>query len=200
MSEVNSKTIIAYDTHVQEYIENTSHKVTDLGEAWLCAIMANLSQDARILEIGTGIGHDALFMEERGYKVERTDATPGFVEHLRKQGHDAKLLNVLTDKITGSYDLILADGVMYHFTPQDIRIVMKNIREGLSPGGKFAFSIRLGERDGWSTEKLGVPRYFRYWTRGDIDEVLESCGFVKIVATDGHLVNSSWLHVIATKS
>ena len=199
MSETNSRTIETYNSHIQEYVENTPHEVTDLAEVWLDTIIEDLPKDSRILEIGSGIGHDAEYLEREGFTVERTDATPGFVELLKSRGYEARVLNVLKQRIIGSYALVLADAVLPHFTPDETKVVSENVFNSLVAGGKFACSLRIGVRDGWSDEKLGAPRYFYYWAQEDIETLLRKVGFSDIIATDGHLVNSSWLHLIAQK-
>jgi len=59
--------------------------------------LAALVPGGTVLEIGSGPGFDAELLEERGMTVQRTDATPAFVERLRVAGRDARLLDVRRD-------------------------------------------------------------------------------------------------------
>ncbi len=199
MSETNQPTIAAYDAHVQGYIANTPHEISRTAMAWLDDSLNGLDADARILEIGSGFGHDAAYIEQQGFRVQRTDVTPGFVRLLREQGHDARELNVLTDDIEGPYDLVFADAVLHHLTQPEAETATRNVLGALSVGGRFAASLRIGHAKGWSDEKLGVPRYFTHWERPGIEAVIKGVGYASIVATDGHKVGSSWLHFIAHK-
>jgi SAM-dependent methyltransferase len=199
MSETNERTIAAYDTQVQGYVANTPHEISRTAREWLDTSLEGLPGGARILEIGSGFGHDATYIEQRGYSVERTDVTPGFVELLRNQGHAVKQPNVLTDEITGSYDLVIADAVFHHLTRAETATASRNVLGALGRGGRFAVSLRLGLHEGWSDEKLGVPRYFTHWERPDIEDIIRGVGFASIVATDGDKVNFPWLHLIAHK-
>ena len=63
------------------------------------AFAERLGAGARVLEIGSGGGRDARLMEELGLRVRRTDITPGFVALLRAEGHDADVLDPLTDDL-----------------------------------------------------------------------------------------------------
>lgn len=199
MSETNERTIAAYDAQVHRYVANTPHEISRTARVWLDTNLEGLSSDARILEIGSGFGHDATYIEQKGYSVERTDVTPGFVDLLRSQGHAVKQLNVLTDKIAGPYNLVIADAVFHHLTRAEAARASRNVLGALGIGGRFAVSLRLGLQEGWSDEKLGVPRYFTHWERPDIEAVIKDVGFAGIVATDGDKVNFPWLHLIAHK-
>ena len=46
-----------------------------------------LENGARVLEVGSGSGRDAMLLAERGLSVRRTDITPAFVRLLRAAGH-----------------------------------------------------------------------------------------------------------------
>lgn len=199
MSETNRQTIAAYDAHVQGYVANTPHDISRTAKAWLDASVDGLESDARILEIGSAFGHDATYLEDKGFTVERSDVTPGFVDLIRSQGHSARLLNVLTDDLGGPYDLVFADAVLHHLTREEARTAAGNVLGALVVGGRFAASTRIGHKEGWSDEKIGVPRYFTNWDRQGVQDVIRSVGFASVVATDGHKVDSSWLHVIAHK-
>lgn len=199
MSDTNERTVAAYNAHVQGYVDNTPHEISRTAREWLDTSLDGLSHDARILEIGSGFGHDAAYIEQKGYSVERTDVTLGFVDLLRSQGHDARQLNVLTDEISGSYDLVIADAVFHHLKHEEAATASRNVLGALGIGGRFAVSLRVGLPEGWSDEKLGVPRYFTHWERPGIEEVIKGAGFTSIVATDGHKVNFPWLHLIAQK-
>ncbi|HUC89626.1 MAG TPA: methyltransferase [Patescibacteria group bacterium] len=200
MSETNQQTIAAYDAHIQGYVANTPSDISRTSKTWLDTSLDGLTPDARILEIGSGFGHDAAYIEQLGFTVERSDVTPGFVKLLQEQGHDARRLNVLTDEIEGPYDLVFADAVLHHLTRPETETAAQNVLGALSVGGRFAASLRIGHPEGWSDEKLGVPRYFSHWERDGIVDTIKGVGFASIVATDAHKVGPSWLHFIASKS
>ena len=79
---------------------------------------------ARVLEIGSGGGRDARLMEELGLRVRRTDITPGFVALLRAQGHDADLLDPLTDDLATPervpYAAVWANASLLHVARADL--------------------------------------------------------------------------------
>lgn len=199
MGKNNERTIAAYDSQFKEYIENTPHVISRTARQWLDASLEGLPSDAQILEIGSGFGHDADYIEQKGYVVQRSDATPGFVHLLRNQGYAAQQLNILTDEITGHYDFVIANAVFHHFDDMEASQASKRVYNALRIDGRFALSLRIGLIQGWSEEKLGIPRYFTHWDRPGIESTIRKVGFASIVATDGNKVNFPWLHIIARK-
>ena len=201
MSETNSRTIESYDTHIQEYIDGTPHEVSGVVKDWLDASLAGVPKDARILAFGSAFGRDAEYLAGLGYAVECTDASTAFVELLQTKGFDAKVLNAITDELPLGLDYVLANAVLLHFTRVEAEHVIAKVYDALNTNGKFAFTLKQGEGEGWSEAKLGAPRFFCYWTEPQIHEVLENTGFGAVeISGDKATANSTWLHIIAKKT
>ena len=197
----NAQTVATYESRVQEYINSTSHEVNGDLKVWLDESVDNLPHAARILEIGSGFGRDADYLHDKGYSVECTDATLGFVELLQDNGFNARELNVLTDEITSRYDFVFADAVLLHFDREQTADVMQKVYGSLEDGGRFAFTVKQGIGEEWSTDKLDAPRYFCYWQKGQIEELLEYTGFHNhLVEEKGSGSGQRWLHVVAYKA
>jgi len=73
-----------------------------------------------VLEFGSGPGLEALYLEQLGVTVHRTDATPAFVERLQESGHQARILDVRSDDLAGPFDAILANAVLLHLGRADM--------------------------------------------------------------------------------
>lgn len=202
MSESNNRTIVSYENHIQEYIDGTPQEVTGAVKNWINHSLAGLPLDARIIEIGSAFGRDAAYIENMGYSVERTDATPGFVEYLKQNGNDARFFNALTDNFSGQYDLVFADAVLLHFNREETSTVVSKVFSALKEGGRFSFSLKQGDGEAWSEDKLGAPRYFCYWTSEQIANTLHSSGFLNVSIQDfdnSGRNNAKWLHILAYK-
>lgn len=106
MSETNSRTLESYNEHIQEYIDGTPQVVSGDVQRWIDASLQGLPLDAKIIEVGTAFGRDASYIENQGYKVERTDATEGFVDWLNQNGHPARVFNLISDDFDNNYDLV----------------------------------------------------------------------------------------------
>jgi len=200
MTDSNHQTIQSYEAHVQEYINGTPQDVSGVVKEWLDEAIAELAKDARILEFGSAFGRDATYLQNLGYKVECTDATQAFVDLLNQKGFNARQLNAITDDLGGQYDFVLANAVLLHFTRDETKQVLQKVFDALSPGGTFAFTLKQGEGEKWSEDKLGAPRYFCFWTEDQIHQLVETTGFTDVKVTgDKATANATWLQVIARK-
>lgn len=201
-AHTNKHTIDAYNKSVDAYIQSTPQKVEGHIKTWLDKCIEKLDPSSEILEVGVGHGKDADYIESKGFQVERTDASSSFVDYQKKNGHNAKLLNVLTDKIAKTYDMILADAVWLHFTPSEARTATENVYNALKKGGLFALSIKEGDGSELTDRKLHLTRYFYYWRETDIKKLLHGVGFGAVqvtVATDYRPDRPGWLLIIAEK-
>lgn len=201
MSKTNQQTVQSYEDHVQDYIDGTPQQVDGILKEWLDKTLTMTAKDARILELGSAMGRDAAYLQSQGYTVECTDVTEGFVELLKEKGFNARKLNAITDEFSDQYGLILASAVLLHFTREETAQVLRKIYDALNEGGIFAFTLKEGEGEEWSSEKLDSPRFFCYWTADQIAEYLQDAGFEKIDISEGQVGsrNVSWLQIIAQK-
>lgn len=199
MTGSNARTLLSYDERVEAYVDGTSQEVSGPAKDWLDLALQGLSQDARLLELGSAFGRDAAYIQSQGYCLDCTDAVPGFVQLLIQRGYQARLLNLLTDDLTGPYDLIIANAVLLHFNHDEFSGVMAKIRSALGPGGRFAFSLKAGQGEGWSAEKIDAPRYFCYWTPEALVPHLKAAGFSswRIDEAQTTRAHADWLFVIA---
>jgi SAM-dependent methyltransferase len=159
----NRRTLASYVKHVSEYLAGTETILAGPEKAWIDSGLEQLEPGARILEIGSGPGRDATYIEQRGYEVKCTDASVAFVEYLRGQGIAAQVLNVLSDPSPTGFDLILANSVLLHFSRDELGTVLGKLAEALAAGSLCAFSLKRGDGEEWSDHKLNAPRFFCYW-------------------------------------
>jgi SAM-dependent methyltransferase len=199
MSGSNSRTLRSYEERVQEYIDGTSQSVGGAAKDWIEAALSGLPTEARLIELGSAFGRDAAYIASKGFDVECTDAVPGFVSHLQARGFKARQFNALIDNLADRYDLILANAVMLHFNRDEFAAVLGKLLGSLKAGGRFAFSLKKGSGESWSEEKIGAPRFFRYWEQQDLASVLRKAGFAEWSITDAQTerAHAEWLFVIA---
>lgn len=196
----NSRTLQSYQDKTQEYVEGTP-PIDDTIRDWLDESLELIPKAGRILEVGSGFGRDAEYIQEKGFDIECSDAVPNFVMLLQKKGFKTHSLDLLNDEITGGYDMVLADAVLLHFTPDESLSVTRKVHKALNPGGVFALRMKQGDGAVWTEEKLGEPRYFYYWKADELKSMLTACGFEWLNMTEsftGHN-KASWMHIIARK-
>jgi SAM-dependent methyltransferase len=186
------ETIEAYDRDAVAYAARTA-AVPDSVRADLEHLATRLGSGARVLEIGSGGGRDALLMEELGLVVRRTDITPGFVDLLRRQGHACDLVDPLVDDLVppdGAYDFpydaVWANASLLHVDRSDLPTVLCRLADVTRPGGVLRASFKEGDGEGWSTHgTISGPRHFTYWRAPDLEVVAAGSGWGDVVVRRG---------------
>lgn len=176
----NDLTLQSYADHIAQYLENTSHEFHAGHEPllrWINASLQYLAPGSKIFEIGSGHGRDAQYMISKGFNVTCSDGTPAFVEYLNAIGLPAIAFNILKDTVPGTYDMVYANSVFPHFTPDDLTLALKKIHPMLGPGGILAFSAKQGSGEGWVNEKQISARYIKLWQRSSLVKLLRQEGF-----------------------
>lgn len=166
----NQQTRHAYNADAAGYDVNT---VVDPNEhhpakTWIRYALDVLDQRSEIkhlpvLEIGSGTGRDADYLESQGVSVRRTDATSSFLQTLRSKGHTADMLDALTDELGGPYRMVFANGVFPHFSDSEVRLVIDKSFDSLAPDGLLVLSLKvtdvilhwhMGTVEGWD---IAIP-------------------------------------------
>lgn len=182
------ETIEAYDRDAAVYAARTV-TMPDSVRADLEHLATRLGSGARVLEIGSGGGRDALLMEELGLAVRRTDITPGFVDLLRGQGHDCDLLDPLVDDLAsadGPYDAVWANASLLHVDRRDLSTVLSRLAHVTRPGGLLRASFKDGDGAGWSVHgTISGRRHFTYWRAPDLEVAAAGSGWSDIVVRRG---------------
>ncbi len=174
-SDPDDTTLATYQASADRYIERTMPATPAL--RGFLDRFAGMAGPGQVLEIGSGPGRDADYLEQQGIRVTRSDATPAFVARLRADGHDARLLDIRSDDLGGPYDGVLANAVLLHLSREQFRAAMHRVRQAVTAGGLLAVTLKEGDGEQWSTAKLGLPRHFTYWREAALRQVLQDTGW-----------------------
>jgi 2-polyprenyl-3-methyl-5-hydroxy-6-metoxy-1,4-benzoquinol methylase len=181
-------TVRAYDLDAASYAASSA-RMPDSVRADIEEFVALVGAGARVLEIGSGGGRDALVMEELGLVVRRTDITPAFVTLLREQGHDCDLLDPRVDDLSsaeGPYDAVWANASLLHVARADLPAVLSRLAAVTRDGGLLRISLKEGDGEDWSTHgSITRPRHFTYWQAAALDGVVTAAGWSDVVIRSG---------------
>lgn len=184
-----------YEAYADRYDEIVGSEPIERVQAALKRLAAEVGTDGQILEIGSGAGREADFLEDLGLHVRRTDATRRFLEIQAARGKQADLLDVVADELGGPYDAVVALCVLFYVRRAEIEAVLGKVAQSLRPGGVFLVSMRHG--DG---EKNGEYQTV-LWRRDDFARLLEDAGMA--VVWDEFAVNTGngeeWISFLAVK-
>lgn len=191
-------TIDAYNNGTENYLQ---HTITQQSPELMYrhnTLLQDIPYDAKFLEIGTGSGRDADYIESLGYNVIRTDATDAFITHNQQKGKHITHYNPLFDKLEWMYDIIFANAVLLHFTHEQCEHVLRTRKNHLSPTGKISRSAQPGAGE-WRKENKWIKRYFYYRSEKEIMELMEKIWYKNIdVRTDEPEPGKKWIRCIAT--
>jgi len=141
----NRQTISSYEDYAEQYDAIVRHVPNPREQAALKRLVAIAGTGGQILEVGSGPGYDADFLESLGVNVRRTDATQRFLELQAARGKHGELLDLITDDLGGPYDAVLALCVLIHVPRDQTDQVLAKIAGSLRPGGAFLVSMRNGD-------------------------------------------------------
>lgn len=191
-----SVTLASYEQGIEAYLQDALPIPVPAYAEFLHSVLALLPSGARMLELGSGPGHDAQFFEAHGVRVQRTDGAPAFVERLRAHGHAADLLDVTTGQFGGSFDIVFANAVLLHLTASQLADVLRKAARAVSSAGLLAFTVKEGDGEAWSMAKIGKPRYFAYWHEPELRTHLAATGWtpVNVRAVQGR--SEPWLYFV----
>lgn len=202
---VTDETITAYGAHVTAY-RARNQNLPDHVRSELDEFVAAVGVGQRVLEIGSGGGRDAEYLESRGLQVRCTDVTPAFVELLREDGFAADVLDPLIHDLADPvrpqelYDAVWANASLLHVKRADLPTVLNRLRLATRPGGLFRFSVKEGDGEAWvSRGPVAAPRLFVYWSEADLRVVVEQAGWrvLQLKRAQGP-GDEYWLEVWAT--
>ena len=195
ISELNRATVAAYEGYARNYALLVGPEPSP---EWALGMqqLNRIAQKGTILEVGSGTGADADYLEAvLGRRVRRTDATEAFRQIQAERGKSVDSLNVMTDAFGGPYAGVVALCVLIHVPHEALPAVLGRIHDALVPSGVVLLSMR----DGDGAEHHG-PWYTALWRESDLVPVLLGAGF-RIETHSWHVDSGdeSWLTYVLVK-
>lgn len=195
----NEATLAAYEAGVSAYLAHTPTQPSALAR-WLGGLAGDVfAPGARVLEVGSAGGIDASYLRAAGFDVVVTDAAQGFVDHLRGHGFPAALrYDVRRDPPpTPDVDILFANAVLPHLRRDETGAVLARLAEEFGDETVLFASVKLGDGEGWSTEKLGSGRWYTYWRPEEFTRTLYDAGWVVEEARIRAGRYDDWIAIIA---
>lgn len=102
--------------------------------------LEKLPPGASILDLGSGTGHFADFMQKKGFKVTGLDPSEGMLEYARKNFPDVPFIKGIASELPfpdAQFDYVLCIEVLRYLHPDDVAASYREIYRVLKPGGSF---------------------------------------------------------------
>jgi len=182
----NARTVQMYEGYARNYALLIDPLPDPDLRHWLDRLCTDVGPGARILEVGSGTGRDADYLESLGAEVHRTDATQAFLDIQAERGRKAHRLNVVTDDLTAAgqpgYDAIVAMCVLIHVDRPALPGVLAKIQGALRPYGLFLVNVREG-----SADRISATCFTSQWRPGEFEGLVSDAAFV--IEGTGRFVN-----------
>jgi len=194
-----NRTLTSYESAADLYVQRTRRDSTRAWQPFIDEFAAQVDEGL-VLELGSGPGWHAAELERSGLRVERSDGAAAFVDMMERDGYSARKLDIVTDVFGGMYDGIFANAVLLHLNSLQFDAVIAKAAAALRPGGMLAFTLKEGDGEEWSNEKLDLPRYFKYWREPDVRARLDPTVWESVsITSEMSGGGQQWLMVLAER-
>lgn len=199
----NRRTIDSYERIARAYAEDTAPDPAGTAEfsgQGLRRLVDAVPAGASVLEVGSGPGWDADFLEAQGLAVRRTDVTAAFIDVQGERGKHVEKLDVTTDELGGPHDAVVALAVLQHVDRDQIPALLRRTAVALHPGGVFLVAILEGDGERWEVGDSGNPYFIVLWDESAFRALLAEAGLLVEWSTcSENSEESRWLMLLARK-
>ncbi len=192
------ETLRFYDDNAADYAAGTSSPAQ---RSLLQTFTDKLPPGAKILDLGSGSGHDALWLIKRGLDVTLLDGSAGLAEEAEKRtGQKVRVLRFEQIDDVEAFHGIWASASLHHVHSTALPDVMARIRDALMPSALVFASFKQAEAD-WH-DRMG--RYFCAMSRVRLRTLAEDAGLLvdEIERSEGRGYDGEdtiWLSLMARK-
>jgi ubiquinone/menaquinone biosynthesis C-methylase UbiE len=187
-----NRTALEYDAETTDFWDLFPRTVIDK--------FANLTQD-RVLDVGSGPGRDGLILKRKGLNVVCLDASDAMVALSTSRG----LTSVLGDFSAlpfpdAEFDGVWAYTAFLHIPKTEIEIALSETTRVLKKGGIFGLGMIEGDIELYrESSGVGLPRWFSYYRKEEIESLLQAHGFTTIYFEEFEPRSKNYLNFISQK-
>lgn len=187
-----------YDGIGAQFLENTRDRSAI--EPWLDRFVSALPRGSIVLDVGAGPGVDAAELRRRGLVAIGLDFSLGMLRAGQRDfpgprlQADARHLPLAPSAVSG----VWANASLLHLSQPDVDVALSEIRRVLALPGLLHVSVKEGEGAEWESDRYGRPRFFQYWSGGDLDAALQRAGFVVHASSVDLTPRATWLVRLAS--
>lgn len=197
---MDKRTIDAYDLYHEVYDFETKDFWEKFPESIITGFVNQLP-GKRVLDLGSGPGRDALLLRDKGLDVVCVDGSKKMVEATRKLGFESRMLDFRElDFPVNTFDGIWAYSSLIHITLEESHLILQKLHGIIKQDGAVLLGLIQG--DGNEVVSIGqsaITRYFEYYDRNKLNNLLEGTGFTIASSTTFKPGNQTYLNILLKK-
>jgi len=200
---MDAKTVDTYDKMARAYDDETSDFWVRFPSAILNAFAGEVKKSggSTVLDVGSGPGRDGILLKEKSLDVTCLDASRVMVDMCKEKG----LVGVVGDFNALPFERETFSGAwaytsLIHMPKASIDAPLIEIARVLKPGGVLGLGVIDGDTEGYRENAgPGLPRWFSYYSRSEIDALLAKHGFVIVYFEEFKPGPRTYLNYICVK-
>ena len=114
------------------------------------------SRQGRLVDVGCGRGYTSAYFAQRGFTVLGIDISPLAVDWTRRQGVEARIVDLEKEELAGEFDVIICLETLQYMS--DPAAVLQKLRKAMAAGGEIILSLPCRNRVvNWLSRRRGAP-------------------------------------------
>ncbi len=173
-NEHEKNTLAYYDHHAREFNSFRGEGVSHYWSKEL-ALFQKLLPDGTVLEVGCGIGNEALLLREMGYGYVGTDISLGMLSIAKSRYPEGNFAcqDLRVPGLSPKFDGLLAIASLLHLDKAEIVSSLAVLRDQLRQGGIGLITLK----EGVGTEVDNKGRFYSYYSVEEMAKCLVEAGF-----------------------
>ena len=140
----------------------------DILPHWL---MSTPYKGGTFLDIGSGTGQFAKWLQEQGYTVTCLDPSSAMVRQCQAKGLTCMQTTFQDYREEQTYSMICAILSFIHIPKNEWPLQLARVAQYLAADGLFCLALIEGKGEGMTEQSAQYPRYFAYFTRNEIERL-----------------------------
>ena len=128
----------------------------------------------RVLDIGSGTGQLALWLQNQGFDVLCLDPSPVMVKCCRSKGLPCLQTTFQDYQNTKPFSIVLAILSFIHVPKKEWKEQLSKVANLLPPKGLFILALIEGEKEAIQVTSTNFSRFFAYFNREEVLKLTEN--------------------------
>lgn len=199
---MDKRTIDTYNQLAKAYDQETADFWKIFPDTFIKKFRESIPQGGNVLDVGSGSGRDALILREAGLEVICFDASEAMIAMTKKKGFNS-VLGDFNDLpfFNGSFDGVWCYTALLHVLKAEVRKGFEEIHRVLKEEGVLGLGLIEGDTEGYrESAGVGLPRYFAYYTKEEVEKLLSEIGFTSLYFETFTPRTKNYLHFLVRKT